>query len=178
MMRSLIVLSEANAAVMELSQGLLTDNQVHAVALAQCLPLFSELKPEDKNVFNYFLKPLLNLSTAIGVDETGTLFTSDNPVYCYSSQRENMLQIEEYEKIVVPLTSNLVLLMFGGEMAKEYDRNRLFPLDHEAREDIKLSIAYSATNRVFSKTELLPSDRELIKRARREKEIDEAENRG
>jgi hypothetical protein len=148
------------------------------LAVSQCLPLFSELKPEDKNVFNVFLKPLLSMSTAIGVDENGTMFTSDDPVYCYSSQRENVLQIEEYEKIVFPLTSNLVLLMFGGEMAKEYDRNRLFPLDYEAQEDIKLSIAYSAENRVFSKTKLLSSDIELINKARKDKETDDIKNRG
>ena len=178
MMRSPVVLSEANTVVKELADGKLTDNQIHALAVSQCLPLFSELKPEDKNVFNVFLKPLLTMSTAIGVDENGTMFTSDEPIYCYSSQRENVLQIEEYEKIVFPLTSNLVLLMFGGGMAREYDRNRLFPLDYEAQEDIKLSIAYSAENRVFSKTKLLSSDIELIKKARRDKEIDEIKNRG
>ena len=178
MMRSPVVLRVANTVVKELADGQLTENQIQAVAVSQCLPLFNELKPEDKNVFNVFLKPLLTMSTAIGVDENGTMFTSDDPVYCYSSQRENMLQIEEYEKIVFPLTSNLVLLMFGGEMAKEYDRNRLFPLDYEAQEDIKLSIAYSAENRVFSKTKLLSSDIELIKKARKDKETDDIKNRG
>ena len=175
-MRSPIVLREADAAIRELSKGLLTNNQIWAVATSQCLPVFSELKPEDKNVFNAFLKPLLNMSMAIGVNENGTLFTSDNPVYCYSSQRENMLQVEEYEKIVLPLTSNLALLMYGGEMAKEYGRNRLFPLDDEAQEDIKLSIAYSARERVFSKTELSPSDIRLIEKARKDKATDIAEN--
>lgn len=175
MMRSPIVLHEANDTVRDLSNGMLTDNQIWAVAVSQCLPLFSDLKPEEKNVFNVFLQPLLTMSTAIGVDENGTMFTSDDPVYCYSSQRENVLQIEEYEKIVFPLTSNLVLLMFGGEMAKEYDKNRLFPLDDEAREDIKLSIAYSARERVFSKTELSPLDIHLIDRARKDKAADCAE---
>lgn len=178
MMRSPVVLREANTVVKELANGQLTDNQIRALAVSQCLPLFSELKPEDKNVFTVFLKPLLTMSTAIGVDENGTMFTSDDPVYCYSSQRENILQIEEYEKIVFPLTSNLVLLMFGGEMAKEYDRNRLFPLDYEAQEDIKLSIAYSAENRVFSKTKLFSSDIELIKKARKDREADDIKNRG
>ena len=178
MMRSPVVLRVANTVVKELADGQLTENQIQAVAVSQCLPLFNELKPEDKNVFNVFLKPLLTMSTAIGVDENGTMFTSDDPVYCYSSQRENMLQVEEYEKIVFPLTSNLVLLMFGGEMAKEYDRNRLFPLDYEAQEDIKLSIAYSAENRVFSKAKLLSSDIELIKKARKDKETDDIKNRG
>ena len=176
MMRNPIVLREANAVIKELAKGLLTDNQVWAIAVSQCLPVFSELKPEDKNVFNVFLKPLLNMSMAIGVDEDGTLFTSDDPVYCYSSQRENMLQVEEYEKIILPLTSNLVLLMFGGETAKEYDRNRLFSLDDEALEDIKLSIAYSARERVFSKTELSSTDIHLIERARKDKAADIAEN--
>ena len=82
MMRSPVVLREANTVVKELADGQLTDNQIRALAVSQCLPLFSELKPEDKNVFTVFLKPLLTMSTAIGVDENGTMFTSDDPVYC------------------------------------------------------------------------------------------------
>ena len=176
MMRNPIVLREANAVIKELSKGMLTDNQIRAIAISQCLPVFSELKPEDENVFNVFLKPLLNMSMAIGVTENETLFTSDDPVYCYSSQRANMLQVEEYEKIVLPLTSRIALLMFGGKMAEEYDKNRLFPLDVEAQEDIKLSIAYSARKRIFSKTELSKSDVHIIERARKDKAADIAEN--
>lgn len=178
LMRSPVVLHEANDTVRDLSNGMLTDNQIWAVAVSQCLPVFSELKPEDKNVFSFFLKPLLNMSMAIGVDEAGTLFTSDDPVYCYSSQRENIIQIVEYDKIVLPLTSELVLLMFGGEMAKEYDRNRLFPLDLAGQENVKLSIACAARTRLFSKTKLTPADVDIIERARRENAIDEYGERG
>ncbi len=178
MMRSPIVLREANAVIKELSQGLLTDNQVRAMAVSQCLPFFNELKLEDKNVFNFFLRPLLNMATEIGVDEAGTLFTSDNPIYCYSLHRENISQIEEYDTVILPLTPNLVLSMYGSETAKIRGRNRLVPLDHEAQEKIKLSIAYSAAVRIFSKTELAPADIDLIEKARKDKATDKAENRG
>ena len=88
MMRSPVVLRVANTVVKELADGQLTENQIQAVAVSQCLPLFNELKPEDKNVFNVFLKPLLTMSTAIGVDENGTMFTSDRePHSCERGQR-------------------------------------------------------------------------------------------
>ena len=177
MMRSPMVLLEATDAVRGLSQGQLTENQIRAVAISQCLPLFRELKAEDKNVFNAFMKPLLNMSIAIGVDESETLFTSDEPVYCYSSQREKLFQVEEYEKIVFPLTSKLVLLMLGGDMAKGYDRNRLFPLDSEGIEDVKLSIAYAARSRVFSRTSLAAEDIKIIEQARIDKAIDAKDER-
>ena len=66
--------------------------------------------------------------------------------------------------------------MFGGDRAKEYGRNRLLPLDDGAQEEIKLSIAYSARKRIFSKTELSSSDVHLITRARKDRAADVAEN--
>ena len=143
--RSPIILEVTRTVAKAQFGGQLNDNQINNLALLLCLPFFGKLKAEDKNAFNLILRPLENMSISVGVDESGTLFTSDNPVYCYTPDREDLTKIEEYEKIVVPLTPNLVLLMFGGELAKEYDRNRLFPLDDEAQESIRLSIAYSAS---------------------------------
>ena len=178
MMRSPSVIRAVDDVAKEFLDNQLSDNQIRTFAVSQCLPFFSELRPEDKTAFSLFLRPLLNMSIAIGVDESGTMFTSDEPIYCYSSHRENLAEIEEYDKIIMPLTSELVLFLRGGEAAKGYDRNRLFPLRGEDQEAAKLSIAYSARTRVFAKRELSESDRKLIERARREKAEDLAVQRG
>lgn len=48
-----------------------------------------------------------------------------NPVYCYSPQKD-VTQLEEYERIVMPLTSSLILIMLGGKAAKGYDKTAFF----------------------------------------------------
>lgn len=177
MMRSPSALQVAQTLIDEFYGNQLLDYSTRSLAIYQCLPFFGELKPEDRNAFFYFLKPILNMTVAIGVDESATLFTSDNPVYCYSSQKD-ITQLEEYEQIVIPLTSSLVLIMLGGEVAKGHDKNRLFRLNDEDQKTIRMSIAYAAQSRVFSEKELGKTDRMLIKCARRDKTQDEAGQRG
>ena len=111
------------------------------------------------------------MSIAIGVDKQETIFTSDDPVYCYSSQRE-IVKITEYDKVILPLTPKLVLLLFGNKEKKEYDKNRLFPLEQENKEDIKKSIAYCAQSWIFSKRELSSDDKEIIRQVRIDKQED------
>ena len=85
MMRSPSVIRAVDDVAKEFLDNQLSDNQIRTFAVSQCLPFFSELRPEDKTAFSLFLRPLLNMSIAIGVDESGTMFTSDEPIYCYSS---------------------------------------------------------------------------------------------
>ena len=177
MMRSPSVLRKAQMITDELNENRLLDYKTSSLAVYLCLPFFGEMKPEDRNAFVFFLKPILNMSIAIGVDESETLFTSDNPVYCYSPQKDITL-LEEYERIVMPLTSSLVLIMLGGEVAKGHDKNRLFRLSEEDQRIIRTSIAYTARLRVFSKKELGKTDRMLIKCARRDRTQDETVQKG
>lgn len=177
MMRSPSVLRKAKMITDELNDNHLLDYETSSLAVYLCLPFFGEMKPKDRNAFVFFLKPMLNMSIAVGVDESETLFTSDNPVYCYSSQKDITL-LEEYERIVMPLTSSLVLIMLGGKAAKGHDKNRLFRLSEEDQESIKMSITYAARSRVFSEKELGKTDRMLIECARRDKAQDEAVQKG
>lgn len=156
----------------------LSENKIHTVALTQCLPFFSEIKPEDRSALSVFLQPLLNMSIAIGVDESGSLFTSDSPVYCYYSDRENLAEAKEYDKIILPLTPKLVMILFGGETARHYRNNRLIPVDNEDLKEIKLSIAYAAQRWIYSQKELSKMDRTIIEQARRDKAEDETAQRG
>lgn len=171
MMRSPEVINVAHSTAKELLGEILNDSEAYTAAITQCLPFFTVLNQDSRNVFLSFLQPLNNMSIAIGVDKQETIFTSDDPVYCYSSQRE-IVKITEYDKVILPLTPKLVLLLFGNEEKKEYDKNRLFPLEQENKEDIKKSIAYCAQSWIFSKRELSSDDKEIIRQVRIDKQED------
>ena len=152
----------------------LSQNKIQALAMSQCLPFFNEMKPEDTSAFSVFLKPLLDMKIALGVDEGGTIFTSDNPVCCYSSHRDNLSEATEYDEVVMPLTPKLVLFLLGGEVAKKHDRNRLFPLNPENLDFVKRTTAYNAQSWIFSQNTLTENDRAIIEQARKDRKEDEA----
>ena len=172
--RSPSVIQAAVDVTKDFFESELSPNKIQAFAISQCLPFFDEIKPEDKTAFNFFLKPLQNMSIALGVDEGGTIFTSDNPVYCYSSHRDNLTETTEYDEVVMPLSSKLVLILLGGEAAKQHDRNRLFQLDPENLDFVKRTTAYNARSWIFSPNALTENDRTIIEQARRDKKEDEA----
>lgn len=178
MMRSPDVIQATHDVVCEFLGDQFSENRIHAAALAQCLPFFNEIKPEDISALSIVLRPLLNMSIVMGVDESGTLFTSDSPVYCYTPHRSNLAELEEYETVILPLTSKLVIVLHGKELAKQHGNNRLLPIGKDDLESIKLPIAYSAHTRIFSQKELSENDRKLIEQARRDKNTDETAQRG
>lgn len=178
MMRRPEVIQATHDVVCEFLGDQFSENRIHAAALAQCLPFFNEIKPEDISALSAVLKPLLKMSIVMGVDESGTLFTSDSPVYCYTPHRGNLADLEEYENVILPLTSKLVIVLHGKEMAKHHGNNRLLPLDKDGLENIKLPIAYAARKRIFSQNALSENDRRIIEQARRDKNADETAQRG
>ena len=178
MMRRPDVIQATHDVVCEFLGDQFSENRIHAAALAQCLPFFNEIKPEDISALSIVLRPLLNMSIVMGVDESGTLFTSDSPVYCYTPHRSNLAELEEYDTVILPLTSKLVIVLHGKEFAKQHGNNRLLPFIEDDLESIKLPIAYSAHTRIFSQKELPENDRKLIEQARRDKNTDETAQRG
>ena len=172
MMRSPEVINVAHNTAKEFFGEVLNDSEAYTAAITQCLPFFTEVNEEHQNVLFTFLRPLTNMSIAIGVDENETIFTSDNPVYCYSLSRQ-IAEVEEYDKVILPLTSKLVLILFGNDEKKECDTNRLFPLGFEDLEDIKKSLAYTARSWIFSKRELSTYEKEIIRQVRIDKQEDE-----
>jgi len=158
--------------------NLLDENEIHNVAITQCLPFLEELKPDAKNVFTLILRPLLNMSIVIGVDEKDSIFTSDNPVYCYYPGTMDISQIKEYERVVLPLTPQLVLFLLGGTEKEGRGHNCLFPLDDEELNAVKLATAYSANERVYSYKRIPDNDLALIQCARKDKKEDEVFRKG
>lgn len=132
------------------------------------LPFFDELKPEDDNCLTRFLKPVLPMSIALGIDYSGQIITSDNPVYFYSQDKT----IENIEKIIFPLTPQMVLILLGGQLKDNYDKNRLFELDVEDFESIFKPIAYNAEKIIISRDPLSSDLKKMICEARRDKQED------
>ncbi len=168
LMRSPHTLKAAEIAIVECFGDSINDDKKRNTAISQCLPFFKELQPNDLNAFSSFLRPIDKMSIAIGVDRTGSLFTSDNPVYCYAPCYDK----GEIENIVFPLSSNFALLLFGGEEKKEYDNNRLFLLDQGGIERIKKSVIYVAKDWLFSKSLLSENDFQLIETVLQDKKAD------
>lgn len=168
MLRSPLVLGVAEQFTGEYFGDSLNENNARAIAIAQCLPFFRELSPNDNNVFIRMLSPLEDMTMAVGVDESGSIFTSDNPVYCYAPNYTNSV----YEKIIFPICKSLVLILFGGAEKEQYDKNRLIRLEKEEIINIKKSIAYAAQTRLFSACSFSTDDIKIIKEARKDKQTD------
>ena len=168
MLRSPEVLGVARQFFAECFGDSMPVNDAHNIATQMCLPFFKELKPEDDNCLTRFLEPVLPMSISLGVDFSGRIITSDNPVFFYSKDKT----ISNCEKVVFPITSHLVLLLLGGEMKYGYDKNRAFELDDDELESVIEPIAYSANKVIISRDPLTPKINKQICSARKDKKED------
>lgn len=77
------ILREGEEVSLETWNGQISENQAKNIARLCCLPFFKEWKegPDDSKVIEAIVTPMLNMSFAIGVDGTGSIITSDEPVY-------------------------------------------------------------------------------------------------
>lgn len=168
MLRSPAVLDVARKFSADYFSDSLSANDAYSIATQMCLPFFKELKSEDENCLTRFLEPVIPMSIVLGVDFSGRIITSDNPVYFYSQDKT----IENCEKIVFPVTSQLVLLLLGGKMKEGYDKNRAFELEDDELDSIIKPIAYSADSTIISRDPLTSEIKTMIREARKDKQED------
>lgn len=134
-----------------------SDNVLHAMALGECLPFFQ--KDKDMNYLIFDLRKVLeSMTIALGVDESESIITSDSPVFSQAPDYE----MEKLEKIEFPLSSKLVLFLFGGKLKKEYRKNSLFPLNAEEVSWIQRNAACSAEEWVYSKHPITNNEKKTI----------------
>ncbi len=158
MLRTPKVLDTASTFSYEYFNNRITPNEANCIAFQQLFPFFKELKPNDKNGLTAFLEVLQPMSIALGVDYSGKIITSDNPVNIYSKDKS----LFSCEKIIFPLTSNLVLFLFGGQLQNNYDKNRLFEIKGNEVETIIKSVVCCADDFIFSKEPLDEITKEYI----------------
>ncbi len=137
------------------------DNVLHAMALGECLPFFKN----DKD-FNYLIfdlrKVLESMTIALGVDESESIFTSDSPVFTQAPDYD----MGKLERVEFPLSSKLVLFLFGGKLKNEYRKNSLFPLNAEEISWIQRDVACAAEEWVYLKHPITNSEIKAIQEGR------------
>lgn len=148
----------------------INEKQAKNIARMTCLPFFKEIKIDDKEavLFNSLLEPMLNMTFGVRVDRSGLIITSDMPVYIYSKE----FPCKEYGKIIFPISSQLCLFLFGGEVKKKYPKNFLFPVEEVVREEIIKSMAYTSFEKIYSNHRLNKSELRYINEAIKDREED------
>lgn len=138
-----------------------SDNILHAMALGECLPFFTVNHDTDYLIFK-IRAVLESMSIALGVDESGSIITSDSPVVSQAPDYD----MEKLEKIEFPISSKLVLFMFGGKQKEQYRKNSLFPLNKSEVKIIQRDIACSAEEWVYSIRPLTTIEKEIVREGR------------
>lgn len=128
----------------------LSDIQIRNLARQVTLPFFKEIDENTKEayLFKTFWCPMGNMSLGVGVDLERRIITSDKTVFIYSEA--DKFPCEEYERVIFPISAEICLFMFGREDKKIYDKNFLFQIDENNREEIVKSISSSAFEKIYS----------------------------
>lgn len=128
----------------------LSDMQIRNLARQVSLPFSKEIDENTKEayLFQTFWCPMRNMSLGVGVDLERRIITSDKTVFIYSGVDE--FPCEEYERVIFPISAEICLFMFGREDKKIYDKNFLFQIDENNREEIVKSISGSAFEKIYS----------------------------
>lgn len=169
MLRTPNVLNEAKSFSRECFGKYLSGNLSDNIAISQCLPFLKEMESGEQNCLLSFIKPMLEMSIALGVDSKGRIITSDNPVYPFSSDKT----IENFEEIVFPISDQLVIFLFGGDLKEKRGKNKLLILNDENVDSLIKLIACPDRKMIFSKQPLSDEYRQLIKLARNDKADDD-----
>lgn len=128
----------------------ISDIQVRNLARQVTIPFLKEISENtvEARLFEAFWCPMRNMSLGVGVDLERRIITSDKTVFIYSGVDE--FPCEEYERVIFPISAELCLFMFGREEKKIYDKNFLFQIDENNREEIVKSISSSAFEKIYS----------------------------
>lgn len=171
MLRNPLVLSTALECSEEFLEGELDAEELKTISILLCLPFLKDLIGKEDSPFMYLINSIKNLSIAIGIDKNDRIFTSDNPVYCYGA---DLISIE---KIIFPLSSNIVLFFLSDEYINTFNKTLIFDLTDYEINEINLSISYAAQSCILSKFILKESEIKQIKQAQQDRKNDEEELR-
>ena len=169
LLRSPSILRSAEEFNKEFFGEKVSDAQARNISRLFCLPFFKEIdeNSEEAFVFQAIVEPMMKMSFAVGVDRKGSIITSDETMYIYSSE----IPCQEYGKVIFPITANICLILLGGEEKRKHKRrNFLFPISDEKRDEIFWSIVYSARERIYANHPLDKHERLLVKKALKDRE--------
>ncbi len=140
-------------------------NQARNIARIVCTPFFREIDDNTSEAmfFKALFQPMCDMSFGIFVDEKARFVTSDKTIYAHALS----FPCDEYEKLIFPITSQLCLVMFGGEEKKACPKkNFLCPIDDEALASIFCAIVDASYKKIFSGHCLDAKEIKMINRIR------------
>lgn len=139
----------AESVAKDVFQNKLSDNQAKTVSKIWCLPFFRELKGDEAelDIFNRLLKPLSDMIFTVGCDDKARIITSDMSFSIYGDIDDNAFI--EYDKIMIPITSQICLFLVNKHKYNNIRENCLFEINDEIRREIFLNISYSAYENIY-----------------------------
>ena len=162
-MRSPYVINQMESELQKEYGQVLRENEARTIAIRDALPLYTDMPDGYGILHKKILDTLTEMTIAIGVDKTDSIFTSDFPIYC---QAKDNRDFRLCEKIIYPLTSSLIVILRGWALKNPNEKNILFPLDEKHLYVCKSNIASAAKRWILSKKPLTEEEKELIKKAR------------
>ena len=130
------------------------------------LSIYQQLNDKEKNVFSYVAEWFTDMSFFILKSNSHDVFTSDNPIYIYGRNKYSKDINLKPEKVIFPLTSNLVLYMLPTCKVKPEFDNRLYSLSTERISEIHKSIASASNRWIYSYQPLTENEIKEIRIAR------------
>lgn len=144
-----------------------SNDELQTIDILLCLPFLKDLIDKEGSLFKCLISSIKNLSIVIGIDKNDRIFTSDNPVYCYGDN------LNSIEKIIFPLSSNLVLFFLSDVYINTFDKILFFDMGDYDINETNLSISYAAQSCILSKYLLNEMEIKQIKQAQQDKKNDE-----
>lgn len=151
----------------------LKKNMAKVFALDGCLSSPTKDSIVSTSIVNEYYHTFEKMSIAVGVDDSDSIITSDDPVYAYSPTQSH----DNVEEIIFPLTSKLVIYLYGGQMKSQVRKNFLFPIDASELERIHNNIAYSANEWIYSKRPLSKEEKQIVDKAHADR-VQDMNNQG
>lgn len=133
-----------------------SENDKKVFTLKQCLPLYEKFDIQQKNLFNDMLKKLKDSHFNVGVYEKDCLITCDNPVYCQINS-EHIIEV-----MIMPITPQIAIFLYGGDNKRTHKRNILFPLTEKLIDAINQSMIFMSERWIYSKHPFSKDDISMI----------------
>lgn len=143
--------------------------QARNLSIISSLPIYKKFDENEKNLFFYVVQWFEDMAFIILKSESHNIFTGDNPIYFYGKDKYSNDVNVKPEKVIFPLTSNLVLYMLPINKVRPDLKNRLLPIQDEQIKEVHQSIAAISNRWLYSYSPLTEKEVKLIKKARQKR---------
>ena len=149
-----------------------SDIQARNISRQFTMPFLKEITENDIEAYliEFLWKPMKNMSFGVGVDSEGKIVTSDKTVFICSETEK--IPCEEYDKVIFPISSQICLFMFGEKNKQKCNKNFLFPIHEEDREEIVKSMSVSAYENLYSNHLLSKEEIGYIKEVEKDRPVE------